>query len=144
MSFAKLKRCGYLFKLFLLVLSVVLSVKLWKKYRLLQELQQSQQTAPFSDLNKDILIFNRVPKSGTEMFVKLLQRLSRKNNFTHYRYGQPVPRQLPSFVQVCFELPTTAVSQSFKFIIIVQCLSVKFLLQIDKICLWKKCFNLLF
>ena len=48
----------------------------------------------------NVLIFNRVPKTGSEMMVKLLQTLAVRNNFTHLRFGAPHPRKLSTKDQV--------------------------------------------
>ncbi|XP_018020440.1 heparan sulfate 2-O-sulfotransferase pipe-like isoform X3 [Hyalella azteca] len=37
------------------------------------------------DLDKEILFFNRIPKTGSEMFVLLMTWLQRRNSFTHLR-----------------------------------------------------------
>ncbi len=55
------------------------------------------------NLKKDVLVFNRVPKTGSEMFVRILFALSEKNNFTHKRYGAPQPRKISDHAQVKYE-----------------------------------------
>merc|ERR1712226_348643 len=48
---------------------------------------------------KDILYFNRVPKTGSENMVLILQNLAEKNGFVHKRYGNPRLRQISAKAQ---------------------------------------------
>ena len=53
------------------------------------------------DLDEQFLLFNRVPKSGSELFTKLLLTLAAgPNSFIHKRYGAPQPRKLTDYAQV--------------------------------------------
>ena len=40
------------------------------------------------------------PKTGSELFAKLLQTLAENNGFRHTRYGAPQPRKLGEEEQV--------------------------------------------
>ena len=60
----------------------------------------SVMTKEMAGLDEDVLFFSRVPKTGSEMMVRLLFRLAERNNFTHVRYGAPQPRKLPEKDQV--------------------------------------------
>ena len=54
-------------------------------------------------MREDILYFNRVPKTGSENFVTLLQALQHWNgsqNFHHVRFPSPQPRRISKKVQV--------------------------------------------
>ena len=45
-------------------------------------------------LDEEMLYFNRVPKTGSENFVFILQKLSEMNGFRHSRFGNPHSRRL--------------------------------------------------
>ena len=51
-------------------------------------------------MDGQFLLFNRVPKTGSELFAKLLQTLAENNGFRHTRYGAPQPRKLGEEEQV--------------------------------------------
>ena len=50
--------------------------------------------------NTSLLVFNRIPKTGSEMFVLLLQWLEGDNNFKHIRLRNTENRRLNPFEQV--------------------------------------------
>ena len=52
------------------------------------------------DLDPGFLLFNRVPKTGSELIAKLLLNLGGRNGFYHKRYGSPQPRRLGVQAQV--------------------------------------------
>ena len=43
----------------------------------------------FDHLDRRMLIFNRIPKTGSENLAYVIKQLSMVNNFTHIRYGNP-------------------------------------------------------
>ena len=51
-------------------------------------------------LDNDVLIFNRVPKTGSENMAYVIKELSAVNNFTHIRYGNPDHRLISRKEQV--------------------------------------------
>ncbi len=53
-----------------------------------------------NNIDGNILFFNRVPKTGSENFVHILQLLSLTNGFWHVRYGSPEPRRLNNNTQM--------------------------------------------
>ena len=59
----------------------------------------------------DLLYFNRVPKTGSENFVFLLQKLSARNGFVHRRYGHPEPRRIDESKQA-FNVKTVMVGKT--------------------------------
>jgi len=68
-----------------------------KSFAYQQEIWKSTTEKPepkASIVLQDVLYFNRIPKTGSENFVFLMSKLSKENNFTHYRYSQPDPRHL--------------------------------------------------
>ena len=59
------------------------------------------RTSPsVSSPSRELMIFNRVPKTGSEMFVRLLLALADRNGFVHRRHGAPQPRKLDIESQV--------------------------------------------
>ena len=48
----------------------------------------------------DLLIFNRIPKTGSENMAYVIKELSIVNNFTHIRYGNPDHRLITRKDQV--------------------------------------------
>ena len=69
----------------------------------------------YSILLKNVLIFSRVPKTGSEMMVRLLQALALRNNFVHTRFGAPQPRKL-SWKQQVKQLQCNAMESSTYFL----------------------------
>ena len=63
-------------------------------------------TSPVDQVQIDVLFFNRIPKTGSENMVFLLNKLAKINNFKHKRYGQPQPRKLTVEQQVCLKAIT--------------------------------------
>ena len=62
-----------------------------------------EELSVLGDMREDILYFNRVPKTGSENFVTLLQALQNWNgsqNFHHVRFPSPQPRRISKKVQV--------------------------------------------
>ena len=51
-------------------------------------------------LNEDVLFFNRIPKTGSEMIVLILQWLQNKNDFKHIRLKNTKNRHLSHEEQV--------------------------------------------
>ena len=69
-------------------------------YRVTKPLNLARNGTGFSD---HVLLFNRVPKSGSEMLVLLLQWLQGPNGFRHVRLPGSEKRSLSVFEQViCF------------------------------------------
>ena len=54
----------------------------------------------FDDLDPKMLIFNRIPKTGSENLAYVIKQLSMVNNFTHIRYGNPDHRLISRKDQV--------------------------------------------
>lgn len=52
------------------------------------------------EVYKDILYYNRVPKTGSENLVYILQHLAKVNSFTHLRFGDPTARYIDEEHQV--------------------------------------------
>ena len=92
-------------KLFLVSLFCTLLFRRGSKFFRLQ-LNQSdtvgyEKVDILEEMDKDFLMFVRVPKTGSELVTKLLQTLSEKSqNFEHKRYGAPQPRRLDVNAQV--------------------------------------------
>ena len=53
-----------------------------------------------SELDGTLLVFNRIPKTGSENMAYVLKELSTVNNFTHVRYGNPDHRLISRKGQV--------------------------------------------
>ena len=52
------------------------------------------------ELDVNLLIFNRIPKTGSTNMAYVLKELSFLNNFTHIRYGNPDQRHISREEQV--------------------------------------------
>ena len=52
------------------------------------------------ELDKNVLVFNRIPKTGSENMAFVIKELSKVNNFSHIRYGNPDHRLISRRNQV--------------------------------------------
>jgi hypothetical protein len=68
--------------------------------RVTKSLAELRQDVKIPELSDHVLFFNRVPKSGSEMLVLLLQWLQGANSFRHIRLGGGNVRQLNRMQQV--------------------------------------------
>ena len=68
--------------------------------RVTKSLAELRQSVTVPELSDHVLFFNRVPKSGSEMLVLLLQWLQGKNGFRHIRLGGGNVRKLNRMQQV--------------------------------------------
>lgn len=71
--------------------------------QLLSDKKLKRLLRPKSNVDKihtDILYFNRVPKTGSENFVFLLEKLGERNGFDHSRYRNPDHRAVSKAKQV--------------------------------------------
>lgn len=80
--------------------TTVLPIFIQSKYvtRALNEL------GPMDELNAHVLFFNRVPKSGSEMLLLLVQWLQGWNNFRHIRLKDDNKRRFSKFEQVSYRI----------------------------------------
>ena len=83
----KMSKVKPLFVDLISVISALLIAFLWSDYSKLQEniLNEAILLNNTGCSNQSILVFNRVPKAGSEMLWALLDRLQHINNFTSYR-----------------------------------------------------------
>jgi dermatan/chondrotin sulfate uronyl 2-O-sulfotransferase UST len=72
--------------------------------RITKSLAELRQDAEIPELSDHVVFFNRVPKSGSEMLVLLLQWLQGTNSFRHVRLGGGNVRQLNRMQQVSCSL----------------------------------------
>lgn len=68
--------------------------------RVTKSLEELRQNVKIPELSDHVIFFNRVPKSGSEMFVLLLQWLQGVNGFRHIRLGGGDVRHLSRMQQV--------------------------------------------
>lgn len=68
--------------------------------RVTKSLEELRQNVKIPELSDHVVFFNRVPKSGSEMLVLLLQWLQGVNGFRHIRLGGGNVRQLTRTQQV--------------------------------------------
>lgn len=68
--------------------------------RITKSLTELRQDARVPELSGHVLFFNRVPKSGSEMLILLLQWLQGANSFRHIRLGGGNVRKLNRIQQV--------------------------------------------
>jgi dermatan/chondrotin sulfate uronyl 2-O-sulfotransferase UST len=68
--------------------------------RITKSLAELRQDVKIPELSDYVLFFNRVPKSGSEMLVLLLQWLQGANSFRHIRLAGGNVRQLNRMQQV--------------------------------------------
>jgi dermatan/chondrotin sulfate uronyl 2-O-sulfotransferase UST len=76
--------------------------------RVTKSLAELRKGVNIPELSDHVLFFNRVPKSGSEMLVLLLQWLQGTNGFRHIRLGGGDVRQLNRMQQVWICLPAAA------------------------------------
>ena len=67
------------------------------------EFQEQGEESLDIEFNRDLLIYNRYPKTGTNTFMRLLKQLGRQNRFK-YVQGKAYPRHLTPEEQVAFLL----------------------------------------
>jgi dermatan/chondrotin sulfate uronyl 2-O-sulfotransferase UST len=68
--------------------------------RVTKSLEELRQNVKIPELSDHVIFFNRVPKSGSEMLVLLLQWLQGRNGFRHVRLGGGNVRRLSRMQQV--------------------------------------------